>query len=100
MLAFYKKPVNNKNIVDLVPENLKDKRFGQSGKDERFLLENNDELLYNIKRIHRANDIITILSSKTIGNDKKCQLIDNDVFSKVRKIDLLEGGLMDDWNFE
>ena len=99
MMAFYKKSAfyEKQNMIkDFIPLNLKD----LSGNDERVLLENNEKDLSNIIRIYQTDKMIRLLSSHTINNDKKLQLIENNIISKIQETNVFEGGLMDDWNFE
>jgi hypothetical protein len=95
----YMMEINKNLIVDLVPLNLNDKRFGKSGKDERF---SGDETntTYSIARIHETNEIIRKLSLTTIGDLEKCRFIKTHVESGICKDNVFSGGLMDEWLWE
>jgi hypothetical protein len=87
----------NKNLTaDLVPINLKDRRFGKSGNDERGLISETNTIL-SLVHIHKTSEIVSKLSSTTISDSEKCRFIRMHVEQGIGGVDIFNGGLMDDW---
>jgi hypothetical protein len=84
---------------DLVPINPCDSRRTMTGLKE-FSEPNNDiQLMQRIRHIHKVDSTIKILTSSNVSIDDKIKLINMESQS-VKKIDILSGGLMDDWEYD
>jgi hypothetical protein len=84
---------------DLVPLNPRDSRRTMTGLKEINEPNSDLQLMQRIRHIHKLDSTIKILTSSKVSIDDKIKLINIDSQS-VKKIDILSGGLMDDWEYD
>ena len=72
------------------------------GIDERFSIEYDEdkEIIYRIQKHQHKFDILKKIESSISINEKIDEIKNMDISASYKRIQLTEGGLMNDWDFE
>lgn len=104
LMCLSKNSVNNKNRYNSFLKHnnflIKDSNTTNSGNDERPNIKDNEDLNSIYINFHKKN-ILETLENNNIGIFHKLELINKyDILNETISVNILKGGLLDDFNFE